>query len=247
MVTNVAISTLVSPGSSELQDHSIEIGLARTEADLTGAFRLLYQSYLRAGLGEENAIGMRITPFHLLPSTEVLVAKHHGEVISTLSIVADSDAGLPMESMYSDEVAKLRSRSMRIAEMGSFADRRETPVRFAKLFAELARLIVQVAESREIDALVLAAHPRHAKLYARSLGFEQIGDLTSCPYAQGNPAVCLLLDFDRVRGSDAHNLLVSEAVTPEQLARTEWSSDTREYLRYLYDQQLPASRVRKVG
>ncbi len=233
----LAVSSMVAAGSQSLANKAIQISLARSESDLTGAFRLLYDSYLRAGLVQENAIEMRLTPYHLLPTTEVLVAKYQSEIVSTLTMVADSKLGLPIESMYASQIAELRSQGLRVAEMGSLADRRSSPVRFASVFAEMARLIVQVAETREIDALVLASHPRHAKLYARACGFEQIGELTSCPYAQGNPAVALLLQFDRVRGTDAHNRLIADAIDPWELQATEWSAETVGYLESLFAQQ----------
>ncbi|MEZ6138620.1 MAG: long-chain N-acyl amino acid synthase [Pirellulaceae bacterium] len=239
----LAVTAMVAPRPLSAIDKDIDVSLARTESDLNGAFSLLYDSYLRAGLVQPNAIEKRLTPFHLQPTTEVLVAKYEGQVVSTMTMAADSSLGLPMESMYPQQVAELRSRSLRLAEMGSLADRRNSPVRFACVFAEMARLVVQVAESREIDALVLASHPRHAKLYARTLGFKQFGDLTSCPYAKGNPAVALLLEFDRVRGTAAYDRLVAERIPYHDLQPTDWPTDTRAYLQALYAQQSQSTSI----
>ena len=247
MSCTLAVTSMVAPRDRSLVEEGIQVSLARTESDFCGAFRLLYNSYLRAGLVEENAIEMRLTPYHLLPSTEVLVAKYQAEVVSTLTMVTDSKLGLPIESMYASQIAELRSKGLRVAEMGSLADRRHSPVRFASVFADMARMVVQVAESREIDALVLASHPRHARLYERTLGFEQIGELTSCPYAQGKPAVALLLQFDRVRGTDAHNRLIAEAIDPWELQATEWSAEKERFLENLYAQQQVAGNSRRAG
>lgn len=253
-MSGILVETLPAPYPSPLRVHNSEvvapqISLARTQDDLKQAFGLLYRSYVSAGLASSNSVEMRVTPYHALPTTEVFVAKVRGEVISTLTMTDDNAWGLPMESMYGQEIAKLRS-SKRIAEMGCFADRRESPARFMRVFSALSRFIVQTAHTRGIAALVLAAHPRHAKFYERILGFQQLGGLTSCPYAQGNPAVALVMDFDSLRGTAIHERLFGEPIEPEQLEPTAWTIETTNYLRMLAEQQhqhLPLDRPRIAG
>jgi hypothetical protein len=218
------------PGSGS---RPVEISLARTRSDLIAAFRLLYNSYVRAGLVSENDQKLRLTPYHLLPTTEVFVAKCGGDVISTLTMVADSEMGLPLESMYGGEVAELRRTGLVLAEMGCLADRRESPARFMKVFSQLARLVVQVAEVRGINALVAATHPRHARFYIRSLGFRKFGELQSCPYAEGNPAVALVQEFAALRGTRLEERLFGNPFSPERLIRTHWEPATRQYLQSL--------------
>ena len=215
----------------------IQVELVRNYTDLLAAFRLLYKAYLRAGLVSENASQLRVTPFHLLPTTEVFVAKCENEVISTLSMVADTGVGLPMDSMYATELTELRKSGLQLAEIGSLADRRNLPIRFINVFELLARLIVQVAQVRGIDALVLAVHPRHAKFYMRAFGFETLGGLANCPYAEGNPAVALILEFRRIRGTIFDEKLFGTPIENERLVPTQWSLEARNDLRFLALQQ----------
>lgn len=221
------------------QTDAVEVALARTRSDLIAAFRLLYNAYVRAGLASENDQKLRLTPFHLRPETEVFVAKRHGKVTATMTMVPDGDAGLPMDSMYHDEADGLRGRGMRVAEMGSFADRRESPQRFLKLLGELSRLVVQVARARGIDGLVAATHPRHARFYVRSLGFRQFGDLRDCPYAGGNPAVALVQEFAELP-ERIHDRLFGKSFGPESMIKTCWDDETRRYLRRLVRPTEPA-------
>ena len=224
---------LVLAASAEKQ---FEVSLARTQFDLTESFELLYDAYVRAGLTKPNSVGVRVTPYHTVKTTEVFVAKTSNVVISTLTMTADSDMGLPMESMYVKEVARLK-RYARVAEMGCLADRREAPVRFVRVFPELARLVVQVATSRGIDALVLAVHPRHAKFYARAFGFKPFGGIASCPYAQGNPAIAMVMDFDSLQGTAIHDKLFGNPVAPEDLQQTLWTEEVSNYIRTILAQQ----------
>ena len=48
--------------------------ITRTTGDLEDAFRLLYHHHSHAGLVEENESQVRLTPHHLLETTEGLLA-----------------------------------------------------------------------------------------------------------------------------------------------------------------------------
>src|SRR5438552_1361440 len=63
--------------------------VASTRQEREAAFRLVYEAYTGVGLMEPNAYGMRVTPYHLLPTSEVFVAILDGKVICTLSLIGD--------------------------------------------------------------------------------------------------------------------------------------------------------------
>src|SRR5690606_3507969 len=48
--------------------------IAATRAERERAFRLIYDAYVRSGLGTPNAWQMRVTPYHLLPTTTIFNA-----------------------------------------------------------------------------------------------------------------------------------------------------------------------------
>lgn len=223
-----------TPESASSVAHGpVQIALARSRAELLASFRLLYKSYLRAGLVSENPHHLRLTEFHPLSTTEVLVAKCREEVVSTMTLVGDGERGLPLESMYSSEYAQLRRSGLRCAEAGSFADRRTSPARFKQVFNLLARLLMQAAKARGYDAVVAATHPKHARFYVRWLGFKQFGDLKQCTYAEGNPAVALLLDFNAIRGTQFYERLFGEPLTAADLRPTDWDHGTGRWLQEL--------------
>ena len=49
----------------------IECRKVSSQKELLSAFRLVYEQYLRLGLMKPNLHRMRVTPYHLLPTTEV--------------------------------------------------------------------------------------------------------------------------------------------------------------------------------
>ena len=213
----------------------LRIGLARSQDDLRQAFSLTYQSYFRAGLTGNNPSGLRLTPYHLLNTSEVVVAKLRDTVVSTVSFFGDGNLGLPMQNMYPREIEMLRGRGLRLAEIGSLADRRTDPGRFISTFAQMGRLVAQIAIKRSVDTLVIVAHPKHARLYKRVLGFKQVGDHKDCPYANGNPAEALYLRFDDLLGTRLHRQYFGEPYPASSLERFEWGAATRAYFGRILD------------
>lgn len=213
----------------------LKFGLARSRDDLTQAFRLVFDSYYDAGLVTEKPSGIRLTPHHLMPTSEVLVARLEDTVVSTLSMFADGYLGLPMESMYGEQIQSLRDDGLRLAEIGCLADRRHAPIRFMDAFIQLGRLLAQICQVRGIDALVAVMHPKHARLYQRVMGFRQIGDLSQCPYANDNPAVAVYMRFDDHRGTPLYDRYFSDPWPQKELLQYRWDSETRKHFREILE------------
>ena len=223
--------------------NELEIKIARSEEELFAAFRLTYRSYSRSGLVADNPSRLRLTPFHLLPESEVLIAKIRGTVISTISFFVDGKYGLPMEAIYPQEISRLRQRGLRIAEVGSLADRRSEQFRFIETLALMARLLAQSAVHRSVDTLVAVVHPRHAKLYKRLLGFKQIGDHTSCPYANGNPAEAMYLRFADYDGTNFLDRFFNDPIATCELEAFDWPEELKCYLQRILNSDSKIAKI----
>ena len=215
----------------------IAYGIAACREEREAAFRLVYHSYLEAGLGQPNRHEMRVTPYHLLPSTEVFVAALRGETVFTVSLIGDGELGLPLENVYGQEVQDRRERGLRIGEVSCLADRRSKYRQCFPVFLQLCRLTAQYAWHQGLDQLLVAVHPRHARFYRRFMGFEPIGPERSYPSVQNRPAVALALDLvrlNRERGK-AYEALFTPPIPEEQLAPSQFTSLENEYLRSMID------------
>lgn len=222
--------------------------IASSMAERRAAFRLVYRSYLRARLIDSNPHRMRVTPFHLLPTTAVFVAKLRNRVISTVSLVADAEMGLPMETTYPDVVAELREQGLRLGEVTCLADRRHDFRGFLRHFCQLTRLLAQYARRQGLDRLVVMTHPKHARFYRRTMGFAKIGGLAQCPQVRDNPAVALSLDF---AGIDRERPVLYEAIfghtlPAQQLEPQPIPPVERDYLEPLIDPCFAASPAQPV-
>jgi hypothetical protein len=208
MSTSVLQSRLEMPGAAHEACEATDqpaIQIAETREDRRSSFELVYHAYRRANLCESNPFGVRITPHQLLSSTDIFTAKVHGETISTLSLVTDSELGLPLEGVFPWEVEERRRLGLAIGEVSCLADRRSDMKRFCSVVVGLIRHMVQSARYRKLDQLLIAVHPRHARFYERYLAFDRISDERSYPSVCEHRAVALSLDFsmiDRHRAGD---------------------------------------------
>lgn len=206
--------------------------LARSWAQRKGAYQLVYESYLESGLGTTNRHEMRVTPYHLRPSTQIFVGTEDREVMSTVTLVQDDGGGLPLEAMYPLEIARLRAQGVALAEVSCLADRRKDPRRFLPEFCKLMRVMAQFAKGQGVDQLLVAVHPRHARFYARYLGFEQVGGLTNCGYVQDRPALAMCFQFEKFEREQppSYTNIFGELIPAEELQPYTISDHERELL-----------------
>jgi hypothetical protein len=172
--------------------------LAQRPDELRSAFHLVYQNYLQAGLIRPNVHRLRVTPWHLLTTTEVFVGLDGDGVICTASLVADGELGVPMESIFPEEIEARRLMGLRFAEVSCLADRRDSTQHSFPILKRLFELIAQSSRRRNIDILLIAVHPHHRRFYERFLGFEPIGDTKNYDAVCDHPAVPLELDLLRL-------------------------------------------------
>jgi len=226
--------------NSDLADKTtanIQYKIAATQQERAEAFRLVYNCYLQSGLGEPNPHEMRVTPYHLLPTTEVFLASYDDEPISTVTLVIDGDLGLPMESVYGREVALFRHWGLNVGEVSCLADRRREFRGFFPVFLRLSRLVVQYARRRGLDGLLLAVHPRHARFYQRFMDFELFGRQKAHPAVRNAPAVALFLDFARVdrERPENYDTFFGEPLPDEMLRPCPITAAQREFFHPIVD------------
>ena len=139
---------------------------------MAGAFKLLEESFVRRGIAKEGQMRLQIT--HLLPSSTTFIAKMGVRILGTISLIEDSDIGLPMEKVHKMEVGNSRKLFRRIAEVGALAvlpDQRRTG-----LSIMLYNMMYRWARNwRHVDDLLIAVHPSARYFYRNLLLFQSIG------------------------------------------------------------------------
>ena len=105
-----------------------------------------------------------------------------------MSVVRDGELGLPMESVYPEEVAGLRLRKLTLAEVSCLAETHDSAANAQSARFQLMPLVAQLACHRGVDQLLIAVHPRHARFYQRFMGFDVLGEERRYEQASGKPA-----------------------------------------------------------
>jgi hypothetical protein len=151
----------------------IVVKLAETVDELAAAARLVHDAYVARGILEPHPSRLKFHPHALVPTSLTFVAKRGEKVVGTIALIADSVVGLPMDATYAPELALLRARGERLAEVSSLAV--DDSVRSSGVFYLLNRIMIRSAILLGVTRAVIAVHPRSAGLYRLAMAFESVG------------------------------------------------------------------------
>jgi hypothetical protein len=168
---------------------------AGTVDELRRAFALVHEEYLRAGyIKGPTSSGMLFNIHNLLPSTNVLVIKCREEVISTVSLIRDTEHfGLPMDSIYSDELNGLRKKGRSLSEACGLAT--SGKFRWRNIFMFSFRKMYWHAINNGASDICIMVNPKHVAFYKTIFLFEELGPEKFYPRL-GVPAVALRMNLE---------------------------------------------------
>ena len=187
----------ISIDESKLDGTTFEI--ADTIQKLENAYRLLHDVYVEEGYMAPHPSGMRITHHSLLPKTTTFVGTHYEQIVLTMTLFPDSEAGLPMDSQFSRELDELRMAGRYIAEVGSLASdpgfrnrNQNVPMHANKIMHAYADKYLN------LDDFVIAINPKHKWFYKNILLFEQISRQRDYGYVKGAPAIVMRMNIKKM-------------------------------------------------
>tara|TARA_R110002049_G_scaffold285698_3_gene466865 strand:+ start:8580 stop:9395 length:816 start_codon:yes stop_codon:yes gene_type:complete len=224
---------IASAGPCNFAADSLTYKVAETRSERQKAFHLVYDVYRQAGLMSENASKMRVTKHHLLETTDVLIARKESDVLFTISSIRDGAYGLPLEQIFPDEVDAMRGEGLNLAEVSCVASKVPTSskkLRF-EILVKMMSIMAQQAQRNRVDRLLLAVHPRHAKVYQRLFGCKILSGEKSYAAVEDNPAVLCSHDFAEleIERYPLYDAIQGPSYDPWQLAGTRMSDDELEY------------------
>jgi hypothetical protein len=171
---------------------NIVFKLAETQDELEQAFRVLHDAYVGQGYMSPHPSGMRVTKYHALPTTAVLIAKEidTGLVVGTVSIVRDTPLGLPLDSVF--PLSNIKKQYNHLAEVSSLAIRKEYRKEPSELLWPLLRYFyIYLRNVMKIDAYVIGVNPSWHDLYTGILGFTKLEGFHTSEYSFVNNAPVL--------------------------------------------------------
>ncbi|MGN6826148.1 GNAT family N-acetyltransferase [Paucibacter sp. M5-1] len=177
-------------------DARLQLKIAETREELEDCFKILHDAYVASGFMKPEPSGMRITPYHALPTTTTLCAKYDGRVVGTISMIREGVFGFPLQSVF--DLEHVRAQGGQIAEISALAvhpDFRKTGG--AILFPLMKFMHEYCTEFFDTRHLVIAVNPERIELYEALLYFQRLQEtvVDNYDFANGAPAVGATLDL----------------------------------------------------
>ena len=173
---------------------------AETPEEIEQALKIIYESYSKLGYIDQRPEEVHFNSFLCLPTTTILILKHKGEVIGTMSIVLDSPFGLPSETTW--DLSQLKAKKKRIAEVSALTIKRGHKTSRGHLLLTLCKLMYEFSiKALKLDGVVMAATLEVEPFYTDILLFNKVVSKTGQEHqlVKGNKSTCCFLDFHEVR------------------------------------------------
>lgn len=177
-------------------DSRLQLDIASTQTDLEACFALLHDAYVGSGFMKPDPSGLRVTPYHALPTTTTLCARFDGQVVGTLSIIREGVFGFPMQTAF--DLSEVRTLPGRIAEISALAVHPNFRSTGGKILFPLMKFMYEYC-TRYFDVrhLVIAVNPKHIDMYEALLLFRRLAtqEISSYDFVNGAPAIGATLDL----------------------------------------------------
>jgi hypothetical protein len=171
----------------------LELKIATTPIELEQACAVLHDAYVDARFMDPHPTGLRLTPWHLMPTTTTAIAKWRGRVVATMSVIGDNPLGLPMEKAF--DLSEVRTTGERLAEVSALAiDPWFVASRRYLLHPLIRFLWLESIRYLGIDRYVIAVNPSMVEFYEAFYLFRQLKDqsrVEKYDFVKGAPAVAL--------------------------------------------------------
>jgi len=176
----------------------------KNSAEFKVCSHLVYLEYLKKQYAIPNKNGLRLSIHQLIQhSTTMIVVFKNKYILGTITAVEDSPLGLPMDSLFKEELNGLRKKGRHIFEATMLAMNDHilnypgvpNNVRLAVLLHLFKATFKHIRENTVMDTCAACFHPRH-ELFYQAMQFKQMGELKNYSSVQGNPALAYNMDLN---------------------------------------------------
>lgn len=182
------------------QKEKILVVEATNKEDLEEAVDLIVREYQKKGylnLQEYPDSKEKILASLESEFSRTFIVKHKDKIVGTVSVVFDSERGLPIDEIYKEEMNKLRVSGVKIAEIIKLA----TDSEYRKnntVIQSLFTTIFKYGLSEKADYYCITINPKQAAVY-KNIFFEKIGEEKIYHFLNDAPTIAMISDFNKVR------------------------------------------------
>lgn len=213
-----------------LANRQITIKVTTHQNEIADANQLVCCNYVASGIWTDEQTFLDNKIVHSSRRT-VFVAMEDTTVIGTISIVLDSERGLPADQFQPDTMQNLRDRGDFMGEASALAIDPSWRTREPALILFLYKYLYQYAFFYAgVDRLIATCTPKHARFYETVFGFQRISSPASYSYVKVSAQLLTVhLVEDRV-----------PMATRYGVQREQRGGETRDFYHFLLVDEHPA-------
>lgn len=219
------------------------VDLARSPAERQRALELHRDVYAREGLLLHEAGNPRVLPQACAPGSAIFIAKEH-TIVGTITFYMDSPIGLPMDEVHGEEVAQMRARFERVAEIGGLAVLEDS--RGLGVTMLLYRAALRWALATRADCLVACVNPSCRRVYTKMLPFHVLGACRQHVRFLAAPSIPIGLDLAAALARYEHEPLRGFFGDDVRARRASAHLDSARYLQWSDDEVLEMIRTEQL-
>lgn len=189
-------SKIEHPNSNPLrfgESNQFKLSVANNLESRKQAYQLVYKAYLKKNYTKVLQHEMWVTPFDFNPSTITFIISEKNRLVGTVTVVMDSQQGLPAEDIFENEVSQLRKKNISLAEITALAIDEGTH-ESSTVLKYLCNAAISSHLINNNSAFLITVNPRHAFFYRKKLLFEQIKMSRLYKKVSNAPASLLMLN-----------------------------------------------------
>lgn len=178
-------------------DPNLVLKMAETQDEISQALSLLYKSYLNLGYIDPHPAQLRISENIVHPTTMILIAKYGEEVVGTISILLDSEIGLPVDQSW--DLSQLRKNGKILGEISGLGIKKNYKMRRGQLLLLLCKVMYVYAKNiLKLNRIVIATTSEVEPFYTDVILFKVLGGRRDVKHdlVKGNPSIAAYLDLD---------------------------------------------------
>ena len=159
--------------------------IAETKEELEGAYRLLYDSYLRTGLMDPHPNQMRCNVYQSLPYTTTVICKEGNRIIGTIGIIKDSPIGFPSDKVFKEQNDFYRKKGFHLCELSALAVSPGNRGNHEVSLSLMKFMYFYITRYMNCTMMCATIHPRAFDFYAALFSFQRNGEIVKYEFANG--------------------------------------------------------------
>ncbi|MEN7550844.1 hypothetical protein AAG747_23185 [Rapidithrix thailandica] len=176
----------------------MNFSIATSLKEVQASWGIVYRQYLKNHFIDPNPYQLFTFPEYISSNSITLMGIKDQECLCTISAVADSSNGLPLDKVFKPELDGLRSQGKTLIEVGLSASQ-EDPRCSGMDIIRMMGYIGKYSIYHQNADLVIGVPPRKVKFFERLFGYQVVSQLSAYKSLQKAPVVLLHASHQKVK------------------------------------------------